>query len=101
VFENRAPRWIFGLKRDEVTGVWRKLHNEELNDPVLLTKYYSSDKIKQNELGGAFSMARREVYTGFWWGDLRKGYHLEEPGVDGRMVLKWIFKKLNEEHGLN
>jgi hypothetical protein len=32
VFENRVLRRIFGLKRDEVTGEWRKLHNEELND---------------------------------------------------------------------
>jgi hypothetical protein len=32
VFENRVPRRIFGPKRDEVTGEWRKLHNEELRD---------------------------------------------------------------------
>ena len=32
VFENRVVRKIFGPKRDEVTGEWRKLHNEELND---------------------------------------------------------------------
>jgi hypothetical protein len=32
VFENRVLRRIFGLKRDEVTGEWRKLHNEELRD---------------------------------------------------------------------
>jgi hypothetical protein len=32
VFENRVLRGIFGLKRDEVTGEWRKLHNEELRD---------------------------------------------------------------------
>jgi hypothetical protein len=31
VFENRVLRRIFGLKRDEVTGEWRKLHNEELS----------------------------------------------------------------------
>jgi len=31
VFENRVLRRIFGVKRDEVTGEWRKLHNEELN----------------------------------------------------------------------
>jgi hypothetical protein len=31
VFENRALRRVFGPKRDEVTGKWRKLHNEELN----------------------------------------------------------------------
>ena len=30
VFENRVLRRVFGLKRDEVTGEWRKLHNEEL-----------------------------------------------------------------------
>jgi hypothetical protein len=32
VFENRVPRRIFGPKRHEVTGEWRKLHNEELHD---------------------------------------------------------------------
>jgi hypothetical protein len=32
VFENRVLRRIFGLKRDEVTGGWRKLHSEELHD---------------------------------------------------------------------
>jgi hypothetical protein len=32
VFENRVLRRIFGLKRDEVTGDWRKLHNEELHN---------------------------------------------------------------------
>ena len=31
VFENRVLRRVFGLKRDKVTGEWRKLHNEELN----------------------------------------------------------------------
>jgi len=32
VFENRVLRRIFGTERDEVTGEWRRLHNEELND---------------------------------------------------------------------
>jgi hypothetical protein len=32
VFENRMLRKVFGLKRDEVTGEWRKLYNEELSD---------------------------------------------------------------------
>jgi hypothetical protein len=32
VFENRVLRRIFGPKRDEITGKWRKLHNEELHD---------------------------------------------------------------------
>jgi hypothetical protein len=40
VFENNMLRRIFGSKRDEVTGEWRKLHNEELND------LHSSDIIR-------------------------------------------------------
>jgi hypothetical protein len=36
---------------------------------------------------------RGEVYTAFWWRDLREGDQFEDPGVDGRIILKWIFKK--------
>ena len=38
-------------------------------------------------------MGRAEVYKGFWSGKLRERDHLEEPGVDGRIILKWIFRK--------
>jgi hypothetical protein len=38
-------------------------------------------------------MGKRQVHTGFWWGDLREGDHLGDPDVDGRIILKWIFKK--------
>jgi hypothetical protein len=38
-------------------------------------------------------MGRGVVHTGFWWGDLREGDHLENLGVNGRVILKLIFKK--------
>ena len=54
VFENRVLRRIFGPKRDELTGEWRKLHNEELNN------LYSSINIvwvikSRRKMGGACS----------------------------------------------
>jgi hypothetical protein len=38
--QNRVLRKIFGTKKDEATGEWRKLHNEQLNDLYSITKYY-------------------------------------------------------------
>jgi hypothetical protein len=57
VFENRVLRRIFGPKRIEVTGEWRKLHNEELNGLYS----FAGDKIEKIEMGGACSTyGRRE-----------------------------------------
>ena len=53
VFENRVLRRVFGPKRDELTGEWRKLHNEELNDVYSLTQYCAGGKIETNEMGRA------------------------------------------------
>jgi hypothetical protein len=33
------------------------------------------------------------VHTGFWWKYLRDGDNVQDPGVDGRIILKWIFEK--------
>jgi hypothetical protein len=41
-----------------------------------------------NEAGG-----RGEVQIGFWLGNVRERDHLERLGVDGRIILKWVFKK--------
>jgi hypothetical protein len=69
------------------------LRNEELND------LYSSPNIirviksrRMRWTGYVARMVEKEVHTGFWWGDLREGDHLGDPGVDGRIILKWIFK---------
>jgi hypothetical protein len=66
-----------------------------MEGPVLITKYYSGNQIEKNEMGGACSTygEKREVHTGFWWGDPREGHHLGDPGVDRRIILKSIFKK--------
>jgi hypothetical protein len=52
VFENRLLRRIFGPKRDEVTGGWRKLHDEELHGLYSLPSIMG-DQSKEDEIGGA------------------------------------------------
>jgi len=50
-----------------------------------------SDQIKKNEVGWA--LGRVKVCTGFWCGNLRERNYLEDPGVDGRIISNWIFRK--------
>ena len=61
MFENRVLRRIFGPKRDEVTGEWRKLHNEELNDLYCPPNIVRVIKSRKNEMGGACSACVGEV----------------------------------------
>jgi hypothetical protein len=65
VFENRVLRRIFGLKRNEVTGGWRKLYNEELHN------LYSSASIirmiKSRRMRWAGYVARMGEKYAYWW----------------------------------
>ena len=67
VFENRVWRRIFGPKRDEVTEVWRKLHNEELDDMYCLRNIVR--EIKSRRMRWAGHVARMgetgKAYTDF------------------------------------
>ena len=58
VFENRVLRRVFGPKRDEVTGEWRKLHNEELNDMYSLPNIVRV--VKSRRMRWAGHVARME-----------------------------------------
>jgi hypothetical protein len=56
VIENRVLRRIFGPKTDEVTGEWRRLHNEELSDLYSSSSIGSDDQIQKNWMGKSCSM---------------------------------------------
>ena len=73
---------------------WRKLHNEELNDLYSLPNIVRV--IKSRRMRSSWHVARMgkgEVCTGFWWGNLRERDHWGDPDVDGRIILRWIFRK--------
>jgi hypothetical protein len=88
VFENRVLRRIFWPKRDDVTGEWRKLHNEELNG--LYSLHNTQQVINSRRMRWAGHVARMgegRVCTGFWWGKLRERDRWRDPGVDGKIIL--------------
>jgi hypothetical protein len=96
VFENMKLSRIFGPKRDEVRVEWRKRHNEELKDLYVSPDIVRVIKSRRMRLAGHVAcMGTVEVYTGFWWENMRATDHFEDPCVGGRIILRWIFRKWN------
>ena len=88
MFKNGVLRTVFRPKRDELTGEWRRLHNAELN--ALYSSSYIR-MIKSRRMRWAEHVTRNEERKGVhrvWLGNLRKRDHLENPGVDGRVILR-------------
>jgi len=88
VFENMVLRRIFGPRRDEVTGEWRRLHNKEQN------YLYSSPSIvrviKSRRMRWAGHVARMDEERGCIgssWGNQRERDHWGEVGVDGWIIV--------------
>jgi hypothetical protein len=81
-------RRIFGPRRDEVTGEWRKLHNEGLHDLYRspnIVRVIESRRVRW--AGHVVGMRRGEVCAGFWWGNVRERHNLGDPGIEGRIIL--------------
>jgi hypothetical protein len=94
VFENRVLRRVFGPRRGEVTGEWRKLHNEDLNDLYSLPNIVRV--VKSRRMRWAGHVARMGEGRGMHRvlvGKLEVRRPLGYPDVDGRIILRWIFRK--------
>jgi hypothetical protein len=90
VFENKVLRRIFGPKRDEVTGEWRKFNNGELHN------LHSSPDINRHikswrmrSAGHVARMGEERKVNRVLVGKPEAKNHLEDQGVDGRMGSKW------------
>jgi hypothetical protein len=96
VFENRVLRTIFGPKRDEVIGGWRKLHNEELHNLYSSPSTSIIRMIKSRRIrwaGHVARMGRRGIHTGCYWESHKERDNYEDLDVDGRIVLEWILER--------
>jgi hypothetical protein len=96
-FENRVLRRIFGPKRDEVTGGWRKLHNEELHNMYSFPRIIGIIKSRMMRWAGHVARMgeKRNAYRILV--GKPEGKRLLRPNVNGWIILKWI---LEEYHGV-
>ena len=58
-------------------------------------------KSRTRLVGHVARIGRGEACTEFWWGNLRERDNLEDPGVAGRIILRWIFGKWDVGNGLD
>ena len=100
-FENRVKRRIFGPKRDKVTGEWRRLHNKEVYDIYTSTNINQVVKSRRELVRVCSTYGGEEICIQGFGGKHEGKRHLKDPGVDGRIILKWIFEKSVGVHELD
>ena len=94
MFEKRVLRTVFGSRRDQVTGEWRKLHNEKLNDLYSSPNIFRAIKAGRMRWAGHVArMGERKGLFSVLVVYLRERDHLGDCGIDGRIILRWIFRK--------
>jgi hypothetical protein len=96
VCENKVLRRIFGPKRDEVTGQRIKLYNEELNGLYSLPNIVRVIKSRRMRwVGHVARMGKGEMCTEKKKKNLRERVRWGDRGVDGRIILRCLFRKLD------
>jgi hypothetical protein len=94
VFENKVLRRIFGPRWDDVTGEWRSLHNEDLNDLYSSPNFVRVIKSRRMRwVGYVAHMGEERRCIGSWWGKRREGDHWGDLGVEGWIILGWISRR--------
>jgi len=83
VFENMVLSRIFGSMRDEVTGKWRRLHNEELNDLYSSPNTMPVIKSRRRWGGHVAPMCEDRGCIGCCWGNRRERDHWGDQDVNG------------------
>jgi len=88
VCDNTVLKGLFGTKRKEVAGGWRRLHNEELHNFYASTNVFRMIKSRMGWAGYVARTGERKMHTLFWLEYLKGRDGSEGLGLEGKIILK-------------